>query len=177
MKYPRLLALLTAPILFLTGCAGVSPEVYAPEKPTLDLYEYFNGRVDAWGYFADRSGRVVRRFAVAIEGSKQGDALVLDENFTYADGTTSRRVWTIHKSDPHTYTGTADDVIGTAHGQAYGNALRWVYRLALDVDGRTYNVTFDDWMYLQDGRVILNHSVMSKFGFRLGEVVLSFRKA
>ena len=112
MKYPRLLALLTAPILFLTGCAGVSPEVYAPEKPTLDLYEYFNGRVDAWGYFADRSGRVVRRFTVAIDGSKQGDALVLDENFTYADGTTSRRVWTIHKSDAHTYTGTE---IGRAH--------------------------------------------------------------
>lgn len=177
MRRSRLLALLTAPILFLTGCAGVSPEAYTAEKPTLELYEYFNGRVDAWGYFADRSGRVVRRFTVAIDGSRQGDALVLDENFTYADGTTSRRVWTIHKSDAHTYTGTAGDVIGTAQGRAYGNALQWVYRLALEVDGRTYNVAFDDWMYLQDSRVMLNHSVMSKFGFRLGEVVLSFRKA
>ena len=59
----------------------------------------------------------------------------------------------------------------------FRSALQWVYRLALEVDGRTYNVTFDDWMYLQDSRVMLNHSVMSKFGFRLGEVVLSFRKA
>jgi hypothetical protein len=177
MKYPRLLAMLTAPILFLSGCAGVSPEMYAAEKPTLDLYEYFNGRVDAWGYFADRSGRVVRRFTVAIDGTTQGDALVLDENFTYSDGTTSRRVWTIRRSDAHTYTGTAGDVIGTAQGRAFGNALQWGYRLALEVDGRTYNVTFDDWMYLQDSRVMLNHSIMSKFGFRLGEVVLTFRKA
>lgn len=177
MKHSRLLALVTAPLLFLSGCAGVSPEVYAAEKPQLDLYEYFDGRVDAWGYFADRSGRVVRRFTVAIEGSRQGDALLLDEHFTYADGTTSRRVWTIHRSDQHTYTGTAGDVIGVAQGRAYGNALQWIYRLALEVDGRTYQVTFDDWMYQQDDRVMLNHSVMSKFGFRLGAVVLAFRKA
>lgn len=177
MKHSRLLALVTAPLLFLGGCMGVSPEVYADEKPALDLYEYFDGRVDAWGYFADRSGRVVRRFTVAIEGTRQGDALVLDEQFLYADGTTSRRVWTIRRSGQHGYTGTADDVIGVAQGRAYGNALQWVYRLALDVDGRTYHVTFDDWMYLQDERVMLNHSVMSKFGFRLGAVVLAFRKA
>lgn len=177
MKNSRLLALVTAPLLFLGGCMSVSPEVYANEKPQLDLYEYFDGRVDAWGYFSDRSGRVVRRFTVAIEGTRQGDALVLDEHFAYADGTTSRRVWTIRRSGENTYTGTAGDVIGVAQGRAYGNALQWVYRLALDVDGRTYHVTFDDWMYLQDDKVMLNHSVMSKFGFRLGAVALAFRKA
>jgi hypothetical protein len=31
-------------------------------------------------------------------------------------------------------------------------------------------------MYLQDDSVMLNKSVMSKFGLRLGEVILSFRK-
>ena len=174
MMYPRLRALLTAPILFLTGCAGVSPEAYVTERPTLDLHEYFNGRVDAWGYFADRSGRVVRRFAVEIEGTTQGDTLVLDERFTYSDGTSSRRVWTIVRIDAHRYSGTAGDVVGNASGIAYGNALRWRYVLALPVGERTYNVDFDDWMYLQDGGVMLNKSIMKKFGFRLGEVNLAF---
>ncbi|MBL8459224.1 MAG: DUF3833 family protein, partial [Zoogloea sp.] len=32
------------------------------------------------------------------------------------------------------------------------------------------------WMFLMDDRVMLNRSVMSKFGFHLGEVTLSFRK-
>ena len=48
--------------------------------------------------------------------------------------------------------------------------------MALPVDGKVYNVDFDDWMFLMDDRVMLNRSVMSKFGFRLGEVSLSFRK-
>jgi len=44
------------------------------------------------------------------------------------------------------------------------------------VDGRTWNVEFDDWMYLIDERVMLNRATMSKFGVRLGEVLLSFAK-
>lgn len=60
--------------------------------------------------------------------------------------------------------------------EAYGNALRWRYVLALEVNGKTYNVDFDDWMYLMDDEVMLNVSSMSKFGFSLGEVTLSFRK-
>jgi len=74
------------------------------------------------------------------------------------------------------YTGTAEDVIGIANGTTAGNALRWNYVLALPVDGRTWHVDFDDWMYLQDDAVMLNTSVMSKYGIRLGEVNLSFRK-
>jgi hypothetical protein len=48
--------------------------------------------------------------------------------------------------------------------------------LALPVDGKVYHVNFDDWMFLMDDQVMLNRAVMSKFGFRLGEVILSFRK-
>jgi hypothetical protein len=78
--------------------------------------------------------------------------------------------------DRHTYTGTAGDVVGEATGEVYGNALRWRYVLALEVDGKTWNVTFDDWMYLLDGRTMMNRSEMKKFGLRLGEVTLFFRK-
>ena len=48
--------------------------------------------------------------------------------------------------------------------------------MALPVDGKVYNVDFDDWMYQLDERVMLNRSAMSKFGFRLGEVTLTFVK-
>ena len=74
------------------------------------------------------------------------------------------------------FSGTAPDVIGTALGETGGNSLRWTYVLSLDVDGRTYHVDFDDWMYLQDESVMLNRSTMSKFGIRLGDLTLSFRK-
>ena len=167
---------LLAPFVLLTGCASPGPEIYRDEKPVLDLRTYFDGTVDAWGFFRDRSGKVVKRFTVEITCRWNGEVGTLDESFRYSDGTTSRRVWTITRLDAHTYTGTADDVVGEARGIAYGNALRWRYVLKLPVDGKTYQVNFDDWMFLMDEQVMLNTSVMSKFGFRVGEVVLSFRK-
>ena len=72
--------------------------------------------------------------------------------------------------------GTSGDVVGTAQGQASGNAFRRAYTLRLPVDGSVYEVQFDDWMYLVDERVMLNKAVMSKFGIRLGEVTLAFTK-
>jgi hypothetical protein len=171
----RTIAIMLFPLM-LTGCAGPRPEVYRDQKPVLDLRTYFDGTVDALGYFRDRSGQVVKRFKVEIKCTWNGNVGTLDEAFTYSDGTTSRRVWTITKLDEHTYKGTADDVVGEAKGEAYGNALRWQYVLNLPVGDKTYRVDFDDWMYLMDEQVMLNQSVMSKFGWRLGEVVLTFRK-
>ena len=99
---------------------------------------------------------------------------VLDEEFTYSDGKKERRVWTLKKLPNGRYTGRADDVVGEAQGQLAGNAFQWSYTLKLPVDGSVYEVQFDDWMYLINERVMLNKAVMSKFGWRLGEVTLSF---
>ena len=83
----------------------------------------------------------------------------------------------------------ANDIIGDAErrkrfdageidasGQERGNAFHWTYTMALPVDGKVYNVDFDDWMYLVRDKVMLHKAVMSKFGFHLGEVTLSFCK-
>ena len=49
----------SAPVL-LGACAGPQIDDYARERPALDLRTYFNGTVDAWGVFTDRSGQVVK---------------------------------------------------------------------------------------------------------------------
>ncbi|WEN41140.1 hypothetical protein CKCBHOJB_00681 [Thauera sp. GDN1] len=168
--------LFCAALFGLWGCGSVNIDDYRAERPALELREYFDGTLDAWGMFQDRSGKVVKRFHVLIEARWQGEVGTLDERFTYSDGTTQRRVWTITRLGPGRYSGRADDVVGEASGEAAGNALRWRYVLALPVDGKVYKVDFDDWMFLMDDKVMLNRSVMSKFGFRLGEVTLSFVK-
>jgi hypothetical protein len=168
--------LLCAMAIALTACASPTPADYAAEKPVLDLQRYFNGDITAHGIFTDRSGKVVRRFTVLMKCLWTGDEGVLDEAFTYSDGKTERRVWRMKKLPDGKYTGTAGDVVGTAHGQAAGNAFQWAYTLKLPVDGSVYEVQFDDWMFLIDERVMLNKAVMSKFGIRLGEVTLSFHK-
>lgn len=168
--------LILVAVFGLWGCSSVNVDHYRAEQPVLELRDYFDGTLDAWGMFQDRSGKVVKRFHVVIEASWQGAVGTLDERFTYSDGSTQRRVWTLTRLGEGRYTGRADDVVGVASGEAAGNALRWRYVLALPVDGKVYNVDFDDWMFLMDDKVMLNRSVMSKFGFRLGEVTLSFVK-
>ena len=162
--------------LFLSGCAAVDVSTYRQERPQLLLEEYFDGTLDAWGMFQKRDGTVIKRFKVVIDARWEGDEGVLDERFTYSDGTTQRRVWRITKTGEDTYKGEADDVVGVASGRVSGNSLHWVYTLRLPVDDKAYEVQFDDWMYLQDDGVMINRSVMKKFGVRLGEVTLFFRK-
>ena len=163
--------------LLLSGCASSPvPEDYAAEKPVLVLKTYFNGPLTAHGLFTDRAGKVQRRFIVQLLGRWQGDVGTLEEDFSYSDGKTERRVWTITSLGHGRYRGTAADVVGEAQGEARGNALRWSYTLRLPVDGTTYDVQFDDWMYLMDGRIMLNKASMSKLGFHLGDVTLSFYK-
>ena len=160
----------------LAGCATPQVADYAGETPRLDLREYFNGTIDAWGVFTDRAGKVVKRFSVVMNCSWQGGDGVLDEAFSYSDGTRQRRIWRLKQLDDGRYTGRADDVRGEAAGQQLGNAFHWRYVLALPVEGKVVEVDMDDWMYLMSDRVMLNKASMSKFGLHLGEVTLSFAK-
>jgi len=160
----------------MTGCSTPKVEQYAQEKPVLDLTQYFNGTLDAYGIFTDRSGAVVKRFTVVMNCQWSGDEGTLDEDFTYSDGSKQRRVWHLTRVGDGRFTGKADDVQGTAQGEARGNAFYWTYTLNLPVDGRVVEVQFDDWMYLMNDKVMLNKASMRKWGIGLGEVTLSFVK-
>jgi hypothetical protein len=151
-------------------------EHYADTQPTLQLFDYFAGHTEAWGQFQDRSGEVKRRFKVAITGTIEGNTLTLDEQFVYDDGETQQRIWRIENLGNGRYQGRADDVIGIAEGQAAGAVFNWRYTLDLPYQDSTIHVQFDDWMFLQDNQVMLNRAEVTKWGFRVGEVTLFFRK-
>jgi hypothetical protein len=173
----RTLLIATTGIATLAGC-GTAPQIsdYATEKPVFDLQSYFTGTVDGWGIFTDRSGKVVKRFLVTMNCSWNGADGVLDEDFVYSDGSKQKRIWRMKKLDGGHYEGRADDVVGVGNGQQMGNAFRWGYTLNLPVDGKVYEVQFDDWMYQMDDKVVINKATMSKFGFTLGELVVNFKK-
>ena len=105
-----LLALCT--LMGLSACAGIEVTQYAQQQPSLDLQRYFNGTLDAYGMFQKRSGEVIKRFHVVIDARWEGDVGTLDERFTYSDGTTQQRIWTITKTGAHSYRGSAADVVG-----------------------------------------------------------------
>jgi hypothetical protein len=180
MNIRSLFGLLTAMfvVAVLAGCATADAQRYAKENPALDLRQYFNGTLEGHGMVLDRSGAVTRRFVVQIEASWQGDTGTLDEHFLWSDGVRERRVWTLKPgAAPGQWIGTAADVMGQANGVVAGNALNWAYTLAYKTaEGKTYDLAFDDWMFLIDERVMLNRAVMRFWGFRVGEVLISFSR-
>lgn len=177
---PRLRRLIApaalATLALVAGCSSVTPAKYAQQGPKFSFREYFDGTVDAWGMFQSRDGEVIKRFKVTLKGTWEGENGTLDENFVYADGTTEHRVWKIRQNGKDRYIATAGDIVGEANGEEAGPAIRYNYTMAIPVSGTTYHFQFDDWMYQIDEDVVLNRATMSKFGLRVGEVTLSFRK-
>ena len=173
MKASR--SMLAGLMFCLAGC-GPNVKDYAGETPKLDIRQYLNGDLEAWGVFYNWKGKADPRFYVKMKASWQGNDGQLAEDFTYSDGHTQHREWKLTFSDDNHFIGTASDVIGTAVGAQYGNALNFNYVLRMPVDGKTYDLSMDDWMYLVDDTHLINRTKMKKFGFKVGELVISFRK-
>lgn len=167
---------LATALLLLAGCAGQQVRDYVGTQPRFDFMEYFDGQVRGWGIVQNRGGKVIRRFVVDMSGSGNGDALTIEEDFRYSDGESEQRSWRVRRLDANRYVATAGDIIGEAEGAGYGQAMNWRYVLAVPVGGTTYNLSFDDWMYLQPGGVLINRVAMSKFGIDVGTLTIVFRK-
>ena len=170
----RLLSLFL--LSLLAACAGPDVQRYRSATPALDLASYFDGTTDAWGMFQKRDGEVARRFHVTITGAFAEGVLTLDERFRFDDGSTQQRVWRLTRAADGQWRGRADDVEGEAAGEVAGNALHWRYTLLLPVDGSTYAMRFDDWMFLIDPCTMINRASMRKFAIEFGQVTLMFRK-
>jgi hypothetical protein len=162
-------------ILLISSCS-VNIEDYQEGKPSFDIKEYFNGDVIAWGMVQDRTNKVTRRFCVEIKGKWQGRTGVLAETFYFNDGEVSYRNWQLTKQVDGSYTGTAEDVVGTALGKHNGFAFQLNYTLNLTLEDDTYQVAMDDWMYQLDDYRVMNKTAISKFGIRVAEITLFFDK-
>ncbi|MEM8617027.1 MAG: DUF3833 domain-containing protein [Pseudomonadota bacterium] len=159
------------------GCAtGPSVDAYAERTPTLVLEDYFLGETTAYGIFEDRFGKLRRTFKVDITGTIEDNQLTLDERFVYDDGERQTRIWVIDILGNGQYRGTAGDVPYVATGEVSGNAFNWKYKVDLKVGDSTWNVGFDDWMYLLEDGVLMNRAYVTRWGIRIGEVTIAFQK-
>ncbi len=160
----------------LASCTGPRARDFAGKGPALDPKTYFSGHVRSWGMVEGRSGKVSDQFSTHMHGVPRPDGLRLTQDFTFASGRREHRVWDIRVLDPHHFEGHANDSVGSAHGEAWGNAFEWNYTLAVPVKGHTFNVHFSQIMLLQPGGILLNRVQYRKFGLRLGSVSEFFRK-
>ena len=169
--------LLMALLFCTTACCGPKIEDYAGKTPELDIRDYMNGDLEAWGVFFAHDGTADPRFYVKMHGDFDEDGGTFREAFTYDDGRRQQREWHFKFIDDHHFIGTAADVIGVAHGTQYGNTANMKYTLHLTLEsGKTHDVSMDDWLYLTDDKHLVNRAAMSKFGYQAGELFIGFNK-
>ena len=164
--------------LVVSGCSlTIDGDDYKEQAPAFNLVEFFDGKVTAWGIVQNRSGEVVQRFIVNIDGSVEGNELVLDETFEYIIGEgVTERVWRLQMNADGTFTGSASDIEGPAIGTPHGNAFNFIYEMDLAVDGSTYRVAFDDWFFAIDDKTLMNRSYIKKFGIVMADVTIFMQR-
>ena len=171
-----LLIIITALIKSNLFNDNMKPEDFKDTEPEIKIEKYFEGQVKAWGILQDRKGRVTRQFEANMIGKFENNILTLEEDFFWKDGETQRRVWKIKKIDEHNYIGTAPDVVGEAKGVSYGSAFKFEYNLMIPFKGKNIKIRFDDWIFKQDEKVAINRATLTKFGFKVGELIVFFEK-
>ena len=168
------LALLS--LLLLTGCGGVSVHDYAGNEPAMVPEEFFQGSLVAHGVVKDRGGTVIRRFSADIEAYWRDGIGTLEEDFRFDDGELDRRVWTLTPAGEGRYIGTAGDVVGEGELTVAGNSLFLDYVLRIPYGDGTLDLRIDDRMYLITPEVLINESIMMKWGVRVGEILLVIQR-
>ena len=159
-------------LLSLTACSNVQVTDYDHIEPKLVLEEFFTGNLSAHGVVKDRSGRVIRVFNASIKATWNKGVGTLDEDFIFNDGEKQKRVWQLQPQDDGSYTGTAGDVQGEGQLSIAGNSAFLDYVLSVPYGDGTIDVRVDDRMYLVAPGVLINESVLKKFGVRVGSLLL-----
>ena len=163
--------------ILLTGCASMKIEDFNNTKPEFVPQEYFNGKLRAYGIVKDRSGKIIRSFKGEMIGSWDKNGIgTLDEFFVYDDGEEMKRVWTLKPIENKKFIATADDIVGESPMIANGNTVMIDYVMRTPYKSSTIDLSVQDWLHLQDDGVIINHSKMKKFGFVVGELIITIIK-
>jgi len=159
------------------GCSTMEIEDFTDATPVFVPEDYFNGKLTAYGIVKDRSGKIIRSFKGDLVGSWDKNGVgTLDESFVYNDGEKQKRIWKLVPNGENSYIGTAGDIVGEAQMKNKGNTVMIDYTMRVPYGDGTLDIDVRDWLHLQEDDVIINHSKMKKFGFVVGELVITIIK-
>lgn len=176
MARNQLVGFFAGAALVFSGCAEMPVSDFADQRPVLDPAQFFSGKTSSTGVMENRGGAPMKRVTTQTIGKWEGETLHLEQELQLG-GEPQHRSWRIRKLDAHHFEATANDLVGTARGEAYGNVFHWEFTLALSPGNPLANVRMSQWMYLQpDGRTLVNHSTIRKLGLVLAQVTEQFRK-
>ncbi len=180
MKQRYSYGLILTLVLFLSACSSVDINLYEKNQPTLVLNEFFNGELTAHGILKNRAGEVTRYFNVTLNGSWDENGVgTLAEKFIFDDNSIEYRTWTFEPSTAipgSQYLAKANDTLAPTPIFLSGNAFFMNYDLLINYKGDDMDVNIDDKMYLISDNVLINESVMTKYGLEVGYITLTIIK-
>lgn len=170
-------SLLAALALCLSACAS-QPQTSSEVSDAFVLERDLVGETLATGSFSAIDG-TEREFVVRINGSWDGKAVTLVEDFVYSDGVEERKTWVFTKLANGEFSGIREDVVGTARGFSDGKVFRLDYIMAIpDDDGKPgRKLRFRDILYNQTDGTIRNDATVGLFGFRVATVNLIIERS
>lgn len=167
-----------ASLIHLWSCSSVPVEQYSDNRPKLIMEEFFRGQLKAHGIVKNRSGEVIRYFNADICGRWTAEGKgTLEELFIFNDGEHQTRTWVLDPAGTDRYKAQANNVVGTSTAVVSGNALFMNYVLKVPYRKWVLDIGVRDRMYLVNPDTIINESTLRKWGFEVGSVTLTIRKA
>ncbi len=156
----------------LPGCTTLQPRDFAKSSTRFELDRYFDGHSRSWGVFENTNGGPRRFFTCDNRGKRdETGEVILTQHFEFSDGKKQMRVWHIHRVDATHWEATANDLVGVAKGQGFGNAFYWEYTITLNRKDPLATVHIRQWMYQPEGTTdLMTRLVISKLGVTVSEV-------
>jgi hypothetical protein len=160
--------------IVLAGC-DQTPRPSAGSGPAFDPIAFFAGSTHSWGVVESRAGAPTELVVTDSHGEKdETGRLRMVQHLSFQDGTTQQRDWLLWRNGPDRFEATANDMVGSAEGQAGGNIFHWQWVLARSPGNRLMDVTMSQWMYQQDDGSVMIRTIVSKFGIIVAEVTERF---
>ncbi len=171
------LTFLTLYTLALVGCTTMKPTDFAGNRPVFEPDKFFTGRTESTGVMENRGGNPIRVVTTKTNGTWKDNVLRIEQDLTIGGDPPFHRSWRLRRIDSHHFEATANDIVGTARGEAWGNVFHWTFTLAASPGNPLANVRMSQWMYLQpDGKTMVNHTTFRKAGIVLTQVTEQFRR-
>ena len=164
---------------FLLCLGGISAlgQTARAAAPDFDPMQFYTGRTQSWGVFENSRGEPTEKIVTETSGRIVNGELRMEQDLYLGAKPRQHRSWRMRRLDAHHFEATANDIIGTARGEARGNQFTWTFTLATKPGNPLFNVRMTQHMYLQpDGRTMINRDSIRKWGFFVAGVTEQFRR-
>ena len=165
-------------LLAIASCSPPPVRSFAGDGPEFDPVRFFSGPIQSWGVMENRSGEPTAIVVTGGRGEPEGpDGVHFPQRVQVGDDKPMQRDWHMRRLGVGRYEATANDMVGTAQGEAAGRTFHWTWTLALHPGNPLTNVSMDQWWYLQTDGSMLNRTIITKLGVVVAEVTEHFVRA